>query len=188
MVFNPRGVGIPQITDNIFDYSRVLDDLNTAMDYAYAKYPESNFYMVGFSLGASYGMQYLSHYKQKSRFGAMVSIGNPFDVYEAAAGANGFKNIIYGHFLTKKLQEKVEFNIKAIEERKKKDAVDFNYEKLSKCFTTFCFDREFTFKFFDYIDSRVYYKVFSCLTDLKDIDVPVLVIHSKNDPISRLAY
>ena len=186
MVFNPRGVGVPQITSNVFDYSRVLEDLNCAMDHVYSRFPRSDFYMVGFSLGGSYGIQYLCHYKQKSKVKGMVSIGNPFDVYQAAASANSWRNIIYGQFLTKKLFEKVEFNINAITERNRQDSLDFSVERARRCHTTFCFDREFTFKFLDFNDSKVYYKLFSCLSDVKDIDVPVLIINSKNDPISRL--
>ena len=185
LVFNPRGVGIPQKTDNLFDYSKILDDMNYVMDYVYTKYPNSNHYLIGFSLGASYGMQYLCHYKQRSKVKAMVSIGNPFDVYQAAASANSWRNIIYGHFLTKRLIERVEFNIDSITERQKKDGIAYDLDKVRKCYTTFKFDKEFTFKFLDYNDSKVYYKLFSCLSDVKDIDVPVLIIHSKNDPISR---
>lgn len=185
VVFNPRGVGVSQRTDNLFDYSKIQDDLNFVMDHIYSKYPKSNHYIVGFSLGASYGMQYLCHYKDRSKIKGMVSIGNPFDVYKAAESANSWKNIIYGHFLTQKLIEKVEFNIDAITERQKKDGIDFSLDKVKKTYTTFRFDNEFTFKFLDFNDSKTYYKLFSCLSDIKDIDVPVLIIHSKNDPISK---
>lgn len=186
MVFNPRGVGVPQITDNIFDYSKVLDDFNIVMDHIKEKYPSCDKYLIGFSLGASYGMQYLSHFKDRSPFKGMVSIGNPFDVYKAAESANSLKNIIYGQFLTSKLIERVEFNMDAIERRKHKDNIDFHYHKMKRTFTTFGFDKEFTFKFLKYQDSKLYYKLFSCLSDVKDIDIPTLVIHSKNDPISTL--
>lgn len=186
VVFNPRGVGVPQKTTNLFDYSLILSDLQDFMSNIYSKYPESNVYFTGISLGASIGVKYLGAYKDHSRVKGMVSIVNPFDVYKAAASANSWQNIIYGQFLTQKLYEKVEFNKQAIEEFAKEKNIEIDYDSIKKSWTTFEFDRKFTFKIVDqHNDSAIYYQLFSCQNDVENVDVPVLFIHSKNDPISR---
>ncbi len=189
VVFNPRGVGVPQKTTNIFDYSLIISDLQDFMDHIYKLYPSSDIYFTGISLGASLGIKYLGAYKEHSRVKGMVSIANPFDVYKAAASANSWRNMIYGRFLTQKLSEKVEFNRQAIEEwsNEKMIPLDFNHIRKSK--TTFEFDRRFTFKIVDqHNDSSIYYQLFSCQNDVANVDVPVLFIHSKNDPISRVDF
>lgn len=119
----------------------------------------------------------------------MVSVGNPYDVYLAASNANKFKNCIYGGFLTKKLTEKVIFNKKMIEEWARLNNHNFDYKKLQKTYQTFEFDQLFTFKVVKHFDnSKDYYRTFSCVEDVEKVDRPVLFIHSKNDPISRLLY
>lgn len=189
MVFNPRGVGVPQKTTNIFDYSLILSDLQDFMDHVYKLYPSADIYFTGISLGASLGVKYLGAYKEHSRVKGMVSIANPFDVYKAAASANSWKNIIYGQFLTQKLSEKVEFNRQAIEEWSKEKNVSLDFNHIRKAKTTFEFDRRFTFKIVEqHNDSSIYYQLFSCQHDVGNIDVPVMFIQSKNDPISRVDF
>ena len=186
VVFNPRGVGVPQKTTNLFDYSLILADLQDFMDHIYHRYPEANVYFAGISLGASLGIKYLGAYKDHSRVQGMVSIANPFDVYKAAASANSWQNIIYGMFLTRKLYEKVTFNIQAIEEFSRTKKIQLDFKRISRSTTTFDFDRQFTFKVVDqHNDSAVYYQLFSCQNDVENVEVPVFFVHSKNDPISR---
>jgi predicted alpha/beta-fold hydrolase len=186
VVFNPRGVGIPQKTTNLFDYSLILSDFEDFMDHVYQTYPTANVYMTGISLGASLGVKYLGAYKDHSRVKGMVSIANPFNVYKAAASANSWQNIIYGQFLTAKLYEKVEFNKQAIEEFAKDKNIQFDYKSMKNSWTTFEFDKKFTFKVVEgHNDSDIYYQLFSCQNDVENVDVPVLFIHSQNDPISK---
>ncbi len=186
VVFNPRGVGIPQKTTNIFDYSLILSDLVDFMDNIYDRYPKANVYFTGTSLGASLGMKYLGAYKDHSRVKGMVSIANPFDVYKAAASVNSWQNLVYGQFLTKNLTKKVEFNRQAIDEWCNEANISLDFDHISKSKTTFEFDQRFTFRIVDrHNDSSIYYQLFSCQHDVKNVDVPVLFIHSKNDPISR---
>ena len=184
-MFNPRGVGVPQITTHIFDYSLVLQDLEDFMAHIYATFPNSNVYFVGVSLGASLGVKYLGAHKEHSRVKGMVSIANPFSVYKAAASANSFKHSIYGRFLVRNLYNKVMFNKKAIEEYGRLKNISFDYEKIRRSPTTFDFDKNFTFTILSqYNDSAKYYELFSCEQDVQNVDVPMLFIHSKNDPIS----
>jgi predicted alpha/beta-fold hydrolase len=93
LVFNPRGSIIPQKTVNLFNFENIYDDLDFVLSHVERKYPNSNIYFVGFSLGSSYGMRFLADHQ--SRIKGMVSIANPFDVFEAAKSLNSAKHSIY---------------------------------------------------------------------------------------------
>lgn len=114
----------------------------------------------------------------------MVSISNPFDVFKAATALNSKKNFIYSKFLTNELVNKILYNKSSVDKKIKKENIGIDFEALKKCNTTFEFDKEFTFKLVKENDSKEYYKTFSCHEDLENVDVPVLFIQSRNDPIS----
>ena len=170
-VFNPRGVGIPQRTPHLYDHSNVSNDLQSIIQSISESYNNSNVYIVGFSMGASLGLKRLTDSNTPSNVKGMVSIANPFDVYQAAASLNSWSNRIYGIFLTRKLIDKVKFNQRAIEMKLDQNGDRIDFEKLKKCKTTFEYDREFTFKIIDnFKNSEEYYKGFSCKDSIKKID------------------
>lgn len=185
VVYNPRGVGIPQVTTNIFDLSRTVEDFDVFIEHVKAKYPDSSKYLIGFSLGGAQAFKYLANFDNAKEIKGVVTIGNPFNVYEAAVSANKLKHIIYGNFLTQKLVERVEFNIDAVNKIKAQKNIDFDLNKVKRSLITFDFDKNFTFKFLDVECSEKYYLQFSCIDHIDKVDNPSLIINSKNDPISQ---
>jgi predicted alpha/beta-fold hydrolase len=87
--------------------------------------------------------------------------------------------------LTKKLIEKMNFNSKAVELYVEQNGVlDFDIDKLKFLRTTFQFDDLYTFKILSRNNTpAVYYQNVSCIQKIKDVNIPVLFLHSKNDPI-----
>ncbi len=67
VVFNPKGTGIPQKSLNFFDFTKVTDDVDHVVDHIRNKFQGAHVYLIGFSLGASYGMQYLSQDRAKEK-------------------------------------------------------------------------------------------------------------------------
>lgn len=188
VVFNPRGNAIPQITTHLFDYSKTVLDLDEVMRFLFASYPSRSVYLVGTSLGASLGVKYLARFNEDQRVKGMVSIANPFDVYQAAANANSWRNHVYGSHLTKNLIQKVMFNRKAIERWSQEHGRHVEFDRLKRLKSTFAFDKEVTFRMLhQYDNSKDYYKLFSCTDDVAAVRQPVLFLQSKNDPISRWA-
>lgn len=185
VVFNPRGNAIPQITTHLFDYSKTIEDLHQILQGLFQKHPNRNMFFVGTSLGASIGIRYLSQFNEEGRVKGMVSIANPFDVYQAAANANKYRNLVYGHHLTTQLIKKVFFNRESIEKWLSENGRSIDFDRLKRLKSTFEFDKEVTFKMLHQHDnSRDYYKLFSCTEDVANVRQPVLFLHSKNDPIS----
>ena len=81
------------------------------MEHVSTQFPKANIYLVGFSLGASTCFKYMNHFEHQ-RIKGIVSVSNPFDVFEAAKELNSKKNYIYGNFMTNNLiKKKILFNI-----------------------------------------------------------------------------
>lgn len=183
-VFNPRGSGVPQTTANIYDLADTIDDLSTVVNHIRGMYPQSNLYLLGNSQGASFGIQYIAKYNRDRHVKGMVSIGNPFDLNSVFKEVNSWKKWLYGSELTRGLISKAVFNTKSAELAASKLGIDFSMEDVKAAKSTFDFDDKFTFKFRSYATPEDYYDKLSCLNDVDKVNVPLLVIHSKNDPIS----
>ena len=93
VVFNFRGTLLPQITDKLFDYRYIKEDLKVVVEHVREKYPKSNIYFAGFSLGSSIGIQYLA--ENPGVIKAMSCVANPFDVYKAGQSVEQISNRIY---------------------------------------------------------------------------------------------
>ena len=92
-IFNVRGINLPQITENIFDYRYIKKDVHSVVQFIKKKHPGVNLYFAGFSLGSSIGTSYLA--ENPGQIKAMACVANPFDVYKAAESLNSFGNRIY---------------------------------------------------------------------------------------------
>ena len=93
VIFNVRGINLPQITENIFDYRYIKKDVHSVVQFIKKKHPGVNLYFAGFSLGSSIGPSYLA--ENPGQIKAMACVANPFDVYKAAESLNSFRNRIY---------------------------------------------------------------------------------------------
>ncbi len=125
----------------------------------------------------------------------MVSISNPFNVYLAAKELNKYKNIIYGMFLTNKLIQKVKFNESTLIEIAEKNEIEFDLDSIKKSWSIFEFDQKCTYNFINTEQDmtkeeniRDYYLKFSCSPHIDKVETPILIIHSKNDPISKYEF
>ena len=54
--FNPKGVGVPNETLKLFDFWELMEELEFVINYVYQKFDQWDIYLVGFSLGSSYGI------------------------------------------------------------------------------------------------------------------------------------
>jgi hypothetical protein len=184
VVFNPRGVGIPQITTKIFDASKNTEDLDYILQILFKKYPQANFYLAGSSFGACTSVRYVTTFDHGNRIKGIVSMANPFDLYKAAEYINHPSNQIFGKFMTKNLLKKVKRNRDAIRMWEMESGTELDWNKLEHLTNTFQFDEEVTFKIHtEYTDHRTYYERVSCTPFVKDLEIPTLFLHSKDDPI-----
>lgn len=184
-VFNPRGAFVPIKSSNVFDYSKNVNDLDFALNHIEKKYKDADIYFVGYSIGASYGIQYLSRMNENKRVKGMVGVGNPFDVADTMKSVDGFWTKLYSYSITKSLIQKVRFNLDTVNKIKETNKIEFDFDKLEKSMSIEEFDNEFTNKFYGIGDRTEYYSKLSSHEDIKNVTVPLMLINSKNDPISK---
>ena len=184
VVFNPRGVRIPQKSDSIYDFTEITSDLDFAIDHIKNKHRNVDLFLLGTSYGACYGIKYISQYNADKKIKGMVSIANPFNMYESAKSLKTIPHYIYGYYLTSGLISKVKFNLNNILRISKHKNIEFDFDNVKDKTNTFDYDKEFTFKFSDYDNPQDFYTEISCFQHVKNVNVPLLIINSKNDPIS----
>lgn len=163
-----------------------MNDLHFVLEHLFKKYPQSNFYLSGSSFGACIGIRYITQFDHGHRVKGMVSLSNPFDILKSAQMLNTWRFCLYGKFMVKNLVKKVHHNKTAIEKWIEENKSDLDFEHLSKIKSTFEFDNYFTFrvnKSYKNIDD--YYHDISCEQFVSKIQIPVLFLQAKNDPISQ---
>lgn len=183
-VFNMRGAEIKQSSNRVYDLAKTTEDLATVIAHIRAKYPQANLYLMGNSLGASFGVQYLARYNVDRHVKGMVSIGNPFDANIMLRDLSRLGKRLYCRYVTRGLINKALFNIDTVEKHASEQGIDIDMSKVKKSTTPLYFDEHFALKLHPYSSLEDYYARLSCVTDLSGVGVPLLVIHSKNDPVS----
>jgi predicted alpha/beta-fold hydrolase len=185
VAFNPIGNAVAQITDDLFDFRNLTKELDCVVDYVKNKFQGSNIYLVGFSMGSSYGVKYLASKNGNEKIKGMVSISNPFNVFLASKNL-GKTNSSY---LTQQLLSKVQLNYQTLSKFVKKHNLDdyFNLEQLYASKSICEFNKHFTFNLIERVnkEQEEYFNHFSCHDDIQHLEKPVMFIQSSNDPISK---
>lgn len=180
LAWNQRGCS-GEINRNLrFYHHGVYDDLNTVIEHALAQGYEA-IYLIGFSMGAAVGFNYLGHIHGQqpmldSRIKGIVGISTPLDITESARFINeGFNRVYVRNFLGT-LKTKVS-----------EKAIQFpafpNLDKLDKVRSFKAFDNYYTAPLHGFKDGADYYHRVSPLRVLSHIKVPALAINALNDPM-----
>lgn len=148
--------------------------------------PLPHFVGVGMSMGANLMMRVAGEQKEQFPLEAMVSLNNPFDVWLAI---NLMRNTPYEKYLARELRKNILIRPNATEEEKQifqqmSEKFKINFDDLKKSESWRELDDKLTLKIHPHFKSVAeYYYAASCLTKVKDIAKPTLVIHSRDDPI-----
>lgn len=186
---NQRGSILPQITTKIFNVSHLLDDLDDTVAYIHGKHPDSRIYLMGFSMGASVALKFAAISPHAHLINGVATIGNPFNFYKAVQTTYQLKNALYGDFLMRKLRQRILHNEVAIRRFEEERGVSIDFPSIIKARTAFELDDRFNKHVYAGFKSpEEYYNLVSCLPYLAQVKVPVLVIHSKNDPICEFRH
>ena len=154
------------------------NDLNNSLK----KIKEKNgniLYAVGYSYGANLLTGYLGSKNLETNYiDGGVAVSNPFDLYMSQRiGENTIYESLICYFERKNYKKAVN----SINENCGTDLIDVNV--LNSSYSVKIFDKEFFGKILGYKNGDDYYKGISSATFVKYINKPLLVIHSKDDPI-----
>lgn len=172
------------------DYTST-DHLDNAIKHIQKKYPNAPIYIVGFSMGAIQGLKWLGEHKgQDKPVKGMVSISCPVSLATASPRLSEFRHSIYAEHMTKSLIKLALFHKDLIE--KKGFDIDYgskllNIERVKACKSPVEFDNVFSTKILGFKDTDELYSKVTCRESFKDVDVPLFMILSKNDPTFEYA-
>ena len=137
----------------------------------------NSMHVTGVSLGGNVLLKWLGEQQQRATdvISSAVSVSAPVDLMAGAVSlAKGF-NLVYTRMFLSTLVPKSIEKIKRFPELGK-------IEDIANCKDFFDFDNRVTAPWHGFRDAEHYYAVSSAKPLLKDIAVPTLMIHAKNDP------
>jgi len=159
-------------------YLFLIDDIDETLDDIRKEYGEKiKIYAVGFSYGANQLVKYLGQKNNKNKkITAGISISNP---YEFIISSRLAYDKIYNRMLLMFLQKVVNKTRKQLEQLNLN--LDVNFLLNTNQITDF--DQYYTSYLLGFRGADDYYRNISSVLDMKNIDVPLLCIHSKDDQI-----
>jgi predicted alpha/beta-fold hydrolase len=184
VVLNYRGLNKTPIKNNRYLDLTTVEDIHLAVEHVEKQIAGSPLYMVGISMGANLGMRYLGEVKEDTPVKCMVAISNPFDLKATVDSLhNDWSKRIYSYYLAKRLVKNLKKSWHLLDQDYLAEkGVDI--KRVEKAVTTRQFDEEFTIKFHGWTSASEYSQGMSSINFVGHIEKPVLVVNSKNDPIS----
>ncbi|OVA04760.1 hypothetical protein BVC80_1719g97 [Macleaya cordata] len=180
VVFNSRGCGgSPVITPQFYSAS-FTEDTREVVKHVKTRYPNSNLYAVGWSLGANILVRYLGEESQNCPLSGAVSLCNPFNLVIADEDfRKGFNNI-YDKALARALTKIFKKHALLFEEI----GGEYDIKLAANAKTVKEFDEGLTRVSFGFNSADHYYSN-SCSSDsIKNVRKPLLCIQAANDPIA----
>ncbi|KAL4493049.1 hypothetical protein ABPG72_003134 [Tetrahymena utriculariae] len=135
-----------------------------------------NFYAVGHSFGANTLVKYLGSHKNDNPFKGAVSVGNPFDIKQAFATLRP----TFDKYLVESRQAVLKMRQSLLQNPP--PHININLEKALKAVNTTEFDEHFSKHLYGHKTIFDYYEDLSCINQLKNVQIPLLCLNSKDDP------
>lgn len=158
----------------------LFDDVDKMFDEVLKKYGnDAKIYAIGFSYGANQIVRYLGeyNYKHKKVQGA-VSISNPYDFMVSSRIS---KDTLYDRMLLFFLQKVYKKVGPALVQDKK---LNINDKAIKETTSLHTFDKYFTAPILGFDSPSDYYRNIGCARFIKNVDVPLLCIHSLDDAVT----
>ncbi|TNE69408.1 alpha/beta fold hydrolase [bacterium] len=171
VALNARSCGTKMNKQLRFYHSGETEDLKTTIEFVHNKHPNHELYLAGFSMGANSIQVYLGSEIPHSSVKKAVCISAPYDLYRSSLELmRGFNQVYQFKFLRTL--------------KKKLDSKRLYFPSLPEFNgnTLYDFDEVVTSKIHGFLDAEDYYKKCSGAQFINNITLPVLFIHSQNDP------
>lgn len=180
VVFNSRGCANSPVTTPQFYSASFTDDLRHVVDHVSTRYPKSNIYAVGWSLGANILVRFLGQESHNCRLSGAVSLCNPFNLVIADEDfRKGFNNI-YNKALARALRNIFKKHALLFEGL----SDEYNIPMAANARTVKEFDEGLTRVSFGFKSADDYYFNSSSSNSVGVVRTPLLCIQAANDPIA----
>ena len=155
-----------------FYHSGETKDPDTILSWVQNRFPNTVITGAGFSLGASALLNYLAEKGTNTPLSSFTAISTPFDLKSGSLLLEKGFNKIYTHYFLSSLKEKL-----------KEKSTSTNGLPGFSGSTLYDFDDQVTAPLHGFDNADHYYSSCSSGNKLEHIKIPVLLIHSKEDPI-----
>jgi predicted alpha/beta-fold hydrolase len=149
------------------------------ISYLNNKYPQAPLYAVGFSLGGNMLLKMVAEEGTHSVLKAAIAVSAPLQLDICATQMNSGFSKLYQYLLIKELKEKlsqryIKHDIEKI--------ISLSLQKVKKIKTFWEIDDYYTAPIHGFKSVDDYYSKCSAKQYLKNISIPTLIIHAKDDP------
>jgi predicted alpha/beta-fold hydrolase len=177
VVYHNRGNEVEMILPQEGFYNP-MEDFKLAVDFVKEKYPSHTIFAIGHSFGANTLVNYLGRYNQDHTIKAAASIANPFDFVKAA---QGILNTSLDKYLAESLQIWAKRNQNVLSKAPKHFNLEFDKAMAAKSIVGF--DEYITRRILGFSNYSDYYEAISSARVIPNIQVPLLCMHSRDDPV-----
>ncbi|MEX0719793.1 MAG: alpha/beta fold hydrolase [Balneolaceae bacterium] len=174
---NFRGCGSRLNNQRRFYHSGETESYEMFFDWIAENHPQKHIYAIGFSLGANTLIKYLGEREDHSLVKRAVAISPPYDLKKGSLQLHEGFNRIYEINFLKTLVEKLE-----MKRRQFSDMPTFSGNSLYE------YDNQVTAPLHGFKDADDYYHQCSCKHYFEDVQIPLLLIHSKDDTLCPIEY
>jgi predicted alpha/beta-fold hydrolase len=169
---NYRSCGDKMNRKKKFYHSGETEDLETTLEWLLKRFAGQSVHMAGFSLGASSLLNFLRKNKTDHPVKSAAAVSTPFELRKGSLNLEKGFNRLYTYQFLVSLKKKLEQKKEAYPE-----LPEFNGS------TLYDFDDKVTAPIHGFRDADHYYESCSSAFFMDRIKTPLLVIHSKEDPM-----
>lgn len=159
-------------------HSGETGDLQFVVEELRRREPNVSLAAVGFSLGGNVLLKWLGENKQRGFLQAAVAISVPFELHACANRLNSGVSRFYQWWLLRELRSILKMKFQDRED------VPIDLQKLPELKSFWSFDNHVTAPLHGFDDAEDYYRRASSRPYLRDIYVPTLILHSRDDPFN----
>jgi predicted alpha/beta-fold hydrolase len=156
-------------------HSGATEDLKLIIKNTREKFPSTEIFLVGFSLGGNLILKYLGENPKNSFIKKAVAISAPLDLHGSCKEISKTSNWFYTARFLLSLKKKIKAKAKLFPEEIKLD-------NLNRIRNLEDFDDRYTAPLHGFSNAIEYYTKCSSIYFLKNITVPTLIINARNDP------
>ncbi|KAG8071642.1 hypothetical protein GUJ93_ZPchr0006g41466 [Zizania palustris] len=175
VVFNSRGCADSPVTTAKFYSASFTGDIRQVVGHVLGRYPQSNVYAVGWSLGANILVRYLGEETDKCLLSGAVSLCNPFNLVIADEDFHKGFNNVYDRALARALKTIFKRHALLFEGLEG----EYNIPKAANARTVRDFDEGLTRVSFGFKSVDDYYSNSSSSDSIKNVSIPLLCIQVK---------
>ncbi|XP_010919344.2 embryogenesis-associated protein EMB8 [Elaeis guineensis] len=180
VVFNSRGCADSPVTTPQFYSASFTEDLCQVVDHVSTRYPKSNIYAVGWSLGANILVRYLGQESRNCPLSGAVSLCNPFNLVIADEDFHKGFNNVYDRALARALRKIYKKHALLFEGL----GGEYNIPMAANARSVREFDEGLTRVSFGFKSVDDYYFNSSSSSSIENVCTPLLCIQAANDPIA----